>query len=206
MQNKKVNNLIKIALMLLITGFIFLFINMLVGLLFVFTFLIFAIFLNIKYPNELKNFRDNANKFANENKERKILNKKYSIVHIDVINVAENKQKCTLTISPINVIFTDSENNILDEIEFSKIKNIRILQQIKQSQKEKSPVCRAIIGGVLLGPVGAVVGGASGLTPTFKSDKKYYIEIERPEPDDNIIFTGSNKDIQELNKIISERV
>ena len=110
------------------------------------------------------------------------------------------------TISPINVIFTDNDNNVLDEIEFSKIKNVRILQQIEQSQKEKSPVYRAIIGGVLLGPVGAIVGGLSGLTSAFKSDKKYYIEIERPEPDDNIIFTGCNKDIQELNKIISKRV
>ena len=32
------------------------------------------------------------------------------------------------------------------------------------------------------------------------------METQRPEPDDNIIFTGSNRNIQELNKIISERV
>lgn len=45
-------------------------------------------------------------------------------------------------------------------------------QEILEKEKEKSVVGRAVIGGVLLGPLGAIVGGMTGIGTKTKSKTK----------------------------------
>ncbi|WP_443112611.1 hypothetical protein [Clostridium sp. 'White wine YQ'] len=44
-------------------------------------------------------------------------------------------------------------------------------------EKSKSTVGRALVGGVILGPLGAIVGGMSGIGNKVKSNTKYYMVI-----------------------------
>lgn len=206
MQNNKIKKTMNLAFTFLLTGIVFLFINAAIGLLLIFAFIGIAGTLNVKYPDEMNEYRENLNKNAAAKNTMPETIKKYKIVHVDGINVADQNQKCTLRFDSNSISFIDSEDDILDELKFSDIKGVSILQEIEQKQKNKSAVTRAIVGGVLLGPVGAVVGGVSGLTPTIKENKKYFLEIKRPEPDDNILLTCSNKELKELKIKIAERL
>ena len=54
--------------------------------------------------------------------------------------------------------------------------------------------------------MGAVIGGISSLTPEIQENKKYYLEIDVPELDDSVFIAGKIKDLQEIKRIITERV
>lgn len=68
-----------------------------------------------------------------------------------------------------NLVFYDSKMKDVMSVEYSDITNAEILTETEE--KDKSVIGRAIVGGLILGPVGAVVGGMSG---TGKKEKKHY--------------------------------
>ncbi|MBW9145868.1 hypothetical protein K2F40_08745 [Clostridium sp. CM028] len=60
------------------------------------------------------------------------------------------------------------------------LEQITGVQRISKSniiQKNKSTVGRAAVGGVLLGPLGAIVGGMSGIGDKHTTETKYYMVI-----------------------------
>lgn len=63
-------------------------------------------------------------------------------------------------------------------LEYARIQNVNYLSEKEIVEKSKSVVGRAVVGGVLLGPLGAVVGGVSGVGDKKKEKTEYYIEIE----------------------------
>lgn len=53
-------------------------------------------------------------------------------------------------------------------------------------EKSKSTVGRAVVGGVLLGPLGAIVGGISGVGNKTKNNTKYYMVINYKSREEEI--------------------
>ena len=80
-----------------------------------------------------------------------------------------------------------------------------ILEEIEQTQKNKSVIARAIVGGVLLGPIGAIVGGVSGVSPELKTNKKYFLEFTINESE-KIIITTNNKDLKQIKTTVAEKI
>lgn len=206
MQNKKFKILLNISIILLLTGFIFCFIKLPIGLLFIFTFLIFGVILNIKYPNEIKEFRENANQKQIKTHAGNSDYNFFNVEHISGIESAKLNQKCEITVTTKELSFYDKKDNFMAAFDYSEIKNCVLYQEIEQKYKDKSPVCRVITGGILLGSMGAVIGGISSLTPEIQENKKYYLEIDVPELDDSVFIAGKIKDLQEIKRIITERV
>lgn len=52
-------------------------------------------------------------------------------------------------------------------------------------EKSKSVIGRAVVGGVLLGPLGSIIGGMSGIGNKSKSETKYYMVLNTK--DENVI-------------------
>ena len=98
-----------------------------------------------------------------------------------------------------------SDGNYSQEIKFSDIENVAILEEITSDLKDKSVVARALVGGLLLGGVGAVVGGLSGVAPSYKKNKKYYLQIKTRIGDD-IILTGKTNDLKTIKENITKNV
>lgn len=204
MKKENIKILSNISIVSLFVGLIMLFIKWPIGVLLLIAYFVITPCLLIKYPKEMQEIRNSI--LENAQKQQSHNGKKYNIVHIQGINFADMNQNCKLSFLNKTIYFQDKNDKILEELEFSNIKNCSILEEIEQTQKEKSPVARAVVGGILLGPVGAVVGGVSSLSSSIKENKKYYLEIKNTQSSKNIVLTASNKDLQEIKQTILKEI
>lgn len=62
-------------------------------------------------------------------------------------------------------------------LNYSQIHDVIYESDIEKISKSKSPIGRAIAGGLLFGGAGAVVGAISGLKPKEKTQRKFYLII-----------------------------
>lgn len=69
-------------------------------------------------------------------------------------------------------------------LQLAKITNVTVLSEKEIIEKQKSVAGRAVVGGVLLGPLGAIIGGMSGIGNKKKSDTHYYMIINYVSNDD----------------------
>lgn len=96
----------------------------------------------------------------------------------------------------IKLIADDDNNEILIKsrvikkpevhLKYNKITGINVITEKEILEKNKSVVGRAVLGGVLLGPLGAILGGMSGIGSKGKADKHYFIVINYKSKDDDI--------------------
>jgi len=72
--------------------------------------------------------------------------------------------------------------NNLQTIPYNRVISLECVQEteIKLDEKQKSVILRALTGGIFLGPIGAIVGGMSGIgsEKTEKEVEQNYIQIE----------------------------
>lgn len=98
------------------------------------------------------------------------------------------KLECGIDDAPkgrlFNIILKEDENKVLFEcgknfpqinLMIDKITGATVISEKEIVEKGKSVTGRAIAGGVLLGPLGILVGGMSGIGNKSKTETKYYI-------------------------------
>ncbi len=191
----KYNILMGGAALSLFGGIILIFINFKIALLAFAVFIAICIIVHKEYPEVMKRAAEAQNKTV------AAISKKFSIIHIEGIKNTDQNQKCTLKVNSEYLSFEDNKENCIELIKLSNIKNLCILEEIEQAQKNKSTIGRAVVGGLLLGPVGAIVGGLSSLNPTMVENKKYYLEIKTSGNPD-IIITSDNKTLRNIKDAI----
>lgn len=59
----------------------------------------------------------------------------------------------------------------------NQIFGVNVISEKDVLEKSKSVAGRAVVGGVFLGPLGAIVGGMSGIGNKTKSETKYYMIV-----------------------------
>ena len=87
----------------------------------------------------------------------------------------------------VNIKTDDDENKLVIKsvvvkkpevnLKYEQITGINVTSEEEILEKSKSVTGRAVIGGVLLGPLGAIVGGMSGIGDKKKEKTHYYLII-----------------------------
>ncbi len=91
----------------------------------------------------------------------------------------DNENQC-LTIKPR--VF----KNPPVHLKFEQITGVNVVSEKEIIEKSKSTVGRAIVGGVLLGRLGAIVGGMSGIGNKQRSETHYYMVINYKSKNEEI--------------------
>jgi len=73
-------------------------------------------------------------------------------------------------------------------LKYDTIKKVCFFTEKEIVEKSKSVIGRAVVGGALLGPLGAVVGGVSGVGDKKKTQTDGYIEITYGEEEKAILL------------------
>lgn len=85
----------------------------------------------------------------------------------------------------------------LKTLRYDQIKDVVYTSEIEQIAKSKSPIGRAVAGGLLFGGAGAVVGAVSGTGSKTKKEYKFYLIIYYVSKD------GEDKFLQYQDKTLS---
>lgn len=115
--------------------------------------------------------------FSRKNKN---INRSVNLAYVDGI---ENYKKGAIVVVNISseeqclVIKNKVFNNSIIKIRLDQVTGANVITEKEIIEKSKSTVGRAMIGGVLLGPLGAIIGGISGIGVNQKSKSHYYMVI-----------------------------
>ena len=153
------------------------------------------IYIQKKYPDEFKQIIANGSAPAIKNT--------FKLKHVEGLKFVDNNTDIKISMPENKIIFQTGCD--CPEILFSDIEHAAILEEITNDVKDKSVVARTLVGGLLLGGVGAVVGGLSGVMPSYKKNKKYYLQIKTKSGDD-IILTGKTNVLKQIKELIIKNV
>jgi hypothetical protein len=92
------------------------------------------------------------------------------------------KEKENVTLNLYEEKLTINKNLILP---LDRIKDIFIKEETNMRYEDKSTIGRSIVGGIIAGPIGAVVGGLSGLGRKEIQDTIRYLKIIYIDKDNN---------------------
>lgn len=191
--NKKFKFLSIASVILFFTGIIFFFIKLPVGIMVLFVCFGINFYIQKKFPDDFK-------RIVEENNNKPIILK---LKHVEGLKNFDNNIEITISMPDKNLILSDGGQT--QEIKFNEVVHAAILEEITNDIKDKSVVARALVGGLLLGGVGAVVGGLSGVTPSYKKNKNYYLQIKTKSGDD-IVLTGKTNVLKKLKDKIIKNV
>lgn len=193
--NKKFNLLSSLGVLFFFAGIIFLFIKLWLG--FCLLFVCFGInfYLKKNFPDDFKNVVESGN-VSN-------IEKTFKLKHVEGLNFVDNNSDIKISMPGEKlVLFSNTQTK---EIKFIEIEHAAILEEITKDVKDKSVIARALAGGLLLGGVGAVVGGLTAVNPTYKKGKKYYLQIKTKAGED-IILTGKTNVLKQIKETIVNNV
>lgn len=198
-KNKEFEKMTNISTILFVLSVIFLFVSPWICFVTIPAAIVIMIKAKNKFPREFEELKNSQQK-----NHAGAWFKKFNVTHIQGINFVNPGEKISCLIDDKNISFCDSKKELFS-IAINEIKNALILEEIEQTQKNKSVIARAIVGGVLLGPIGAIVGGVSGVSPELKTNKKYFLEFTINESE-KIIITTNNKDLKQIKTTVAEKI
>lgn len=129
------------------------------------------------------------------------------IVYIDGTLLLEKGKQIILYVFEDRLKFNENE-----ELLFSNIKNSKIINETQITEKEKSVLKRAIVGGVLLGGIGAIIGGMTGLKDSKEKKEVYLFSLDYKSHDviNNALFLTENnyykKELEQITTFINNRI
>lgn len=123
--------------------------------------------------------------------------------HIEGIKNLNQNEIINLEIASDSIVFFQKGKSPLLSIEINKIDNVQTLQEYENTEQNKSVIGRALVGGLLLGGVGAIVGGISGVGTKTKQNTLYYLEITAGE---NIIVLKPFFNSENIANVIKNQI
>ena len=112
--------------------------------------------------------------FGKKNKEGNIA---LNVSYIDGIKGYFKSQAVQLSLDNELIIKPRIGKSPVVHLNYDQINNVEIISEKDIIEKQKSVVGRAVVGELLLGPLGAIVGGMSGIGDKSKSETHYYLVI-----------------------------
>lgn len=117
-------------------------------------------------------------------------NKEINLTHIEGIEIYNKEMQVAIKVDDTNqcitIIPTISKNLPPVHLKFDQIIDCASIHNEMVIQKDKSVIGRAVVGGVLLGGLGAIIGGMTGIGSKKKSKKTHYLVINYKSKDHEI--------------------
>ena len=110
------------------------------------------------------------------------------IKHISGIQGLADGSNAKLELYPDKLLIQERLTITLD-----RIRHAEVLRENQITEKQKSVIGRAVVGGVLLGPLGAIVGGISGTGKKQKRKEQFFLSLDYVTVDGNnecAVFTS----------------
>lgn len=112
---------------------------------------------------------------SNRRKEQGII-LQFQSTHVYGIPNIKTGDNCEVVLKKDALLFNDTQIIPVDRFQYSE----HVIEtEMKLTEHQKSVILRALAGGILLGPIGAIVGGISGVGSKKKEEEKEqnYIQI-----------------------------
>lgn len=151
-----------------------------------------------------------------ENKEKSLFPLIKTVTHIDGLPGYKTEDSVTVILNDTEQqleMYQGKNKNKLVCLKYNQIVNVDSLTGQEVLAKEKNSIGRAVAGGIVLGPLGAVVGGISGVGSKKKVIQDNYLIINYKSANLNKInvITLSNKHVdiyyfKKAKKALLERI
>ena len=119
----------------------------------------------------------------------------------------------TLTLLDDGLTIKQNLTKNVSHLKYGQITNIGTVKEEEIIEKNKSVIGRAVVGDLLLGPLGAVVGGMSGIGTKQKKKSRLYFIINYDDDDDDddgrvlsFLVTGNTMGLPKFKKELNERI
>ena len=112
-----------------------------------------------------------------------------NLIHIDGVSGYGKGTAISINLDDSNKCLTINARvyeKPLVHLSYEQIVDIDAIDEEKIIEKSKSTVGRALAGGILLGPLGAIIGGMSGIGTNKTSSTTYYMIINYKSQDGEI--------------------
>lgn len=106
--------------------------------------------------------------------------RKINTFYIDGLNIYSENTPITLILDDDKeclVIESKLDKNLVVNLKYEQITAANVVTKKEVLETSKNSLGRAAVGGVLLGPLGAIVGGISGVGNKKSEQLNYYIVI-----------------------------
>ena len=114
---------------------------------------------------------------VNNNNEEKVYEHSESFFHVEGIPGVKKDKIIIIYLYPDKLIIKiEFDSDYV--IPMSNIKKAIVISEEEIIEKQKSVILRGIAGGILLGPIGAIVGAISGAGTKKSTDNHYYFSLE----------------------------